>query len=552
MTWNALFAFEAKCGLGNPYALDRFGSTGARGIMLARVAVWAALRDRFDVAYGLTAGQITTVTDGAPLVVGEAGLARLGRCASRSDLEGFLESKSGEWWPAISGLSEWWGIRMRADVGVTSILQNSKSNQRDMARLAVVLWHMGEGNPLAEARGLHEWIEASSQILGAEDRPSSKWAMAQAAAGRWQDLMDSPTWGNELPPLPTQQASEEESGIYTFPGRGTVSEYQNRALTLRSRALNQSFEAYLASSPAGSYPLIQAKQFAPEAVDRDDLFAAALRGYHEALIRYSPIVTPTMSMWDVSADERNKDAKIGQATLFAEDSAARRTEWDGVVYVPSRFAAFAADTYMRKYLIQAAQSLKTISPGQEAEDEVSVEGEDIRGNSPHIFSLDQMVTENRSVYDYLPDDRREEEGTYDPDARELGDGEDEVVVGLADLREASAPSEILAHKFDTMIGALEKKGRLRSARTLVGVANMNVPKTQMFRVLERDLQDVFGDSRMVREYLSIVRTASSLVGTYRKAGLQDYTPELGRSRGEAIVDAVTHAAEQRGTGGRGP
>lgn len=101
----ASFASKAK----SAYDESMYGEI-PKELALSRLAVWGAIRDIHKVETVLTDGQITTVIDAAPAIVGGAGLEKLKRVSSHEEMSEFISNDTKDYGPGIMAAAQLWSL----------------------------------------------------------------------------------------------------------------------------------------------------------------------------------------------------------------------------------------------------------------------------------------------------------------------------------------------------------------------------------------------------------------------------------------------------------
>lgn len=381
----ALAAFAAKNEAWDLFSAQRFDAGLPKEIALSRVAVWSAVVDHFEIQYALTAGQITTIVDAAPLIVGDSGRESLAAATSLSDLSAFVDEKAASWWDGISAAKEWWSLSTEVGTkAVNGFLRDSRASDVEAATLALVSWHQKSGDfddldqsssPLP-ARRLYSLIRSEAANLAGSEASECRGLMSAVALGLSGQI--EPTFAIHsaqvgMTALDVSAEFGRGSGKGAFLGATTSAEVRARRIDLVPRKTDQTLDSFFDASPMGSYVGVQARRWAARAApaDRDDIYSACLAGYHRAMIEYSPIFTPGVSTTDVvrlkkavQSEQEQQAARKEKAqwTLFELETdekpklpATPEQIADDLLgphkpYNATRFAAYASTTWMFNYV----------------------------------------------------------------------------------------------------------------------------------------------------------------------------------------------------------
>ena len=144
----ALQAFEEKCGIGNLFSEGHFSAEKlSKARALSRVALWTAVRDVHKCAEAMTPGQIATVCDAAPMIIGEKDMATLEKMDKLFDLHTFVSSKAKGWEHGIVVCAQIWSLEHCAHGKVRKdLFYNSKLTDDDLAYAALSAHYLARGD----------------------------------------------------------------------------------------------------------------------------------------------------------------------------------------------------------------------------------------------------------------------------------------------------------------------------------------------------------------------------------------------------------------------
>lgn len=362
----ALLAFREKNGIGDMFGAHRFTLDFPKDVALSRVCVWSAVNDYFAISSGLTAGQITTITDSAPMIGPDAlkelrtlgdGVQNRNKCLGL--MRDFIQERAEGWWTGISAAAQTWSLYSAAGADPKNLMRNSKFEKMDAIRLGVVAWHQLSGdisresnwNPTALLSRIEGAVEAIAEKSNSDKM--ARWIAERCVAGGYDEVAAWNVVGDFIAANPreatVQAAKGRALGKYAFLGSRTPDDY--KALVWdRSRPADMDLSEFMEALPGTSFPAIVAKHWGKSSpLDiQEDLLAASLEGYSEGMGKYSPIVTPDVTRTDVAKITGGTTLRFFEADSYADEEEA----FGQPVYEPSRFAGYVKDTWMAKRIRQ--------------------------------------------------------------------------------------------------------------------------------------------------------------------------------------------------------
>jgi hypothetical protein len=634
----ALVAFMKKCGVADPFAEERFCGYLPKPVAMARVAVWSAISDKYRLTHAFTAGQITTIVDAAPVIVGKPRMDELDKVTNIEGVASIVDAHHKSWWKGISAAAQWWSLRMAVGSNdLTSSMRNSGIEDHEAAALALTAWHQEAGHihpDMGNARTSEYSIEAlvarirhGARVLAErpDKRASTIMDMTWNGKIEWvAGLMDVADFEREHIPsnLPVEP-KKENVGLYAFVGPRSITDYESLSLGNNSRGANESLEGFLQRTPMGSFVAIQASKWLKSLPDSeaDGIYAAALTGYQQALEFYSPIITPNVSITDVARVAKMEQLEAAKSCggvqmdlgiVPAAEPKSRSQIVEQLLgelepYVASRFAAFAADTWMFKALQMESKSahlivneeavalrkrLETLAMQYEANglsrekalklassDLLVIEreeaGADVTAAEDHYLasliegaeeslrrgqrvSLDAKVGDGETeAYNFYPEDMRQDLSEFDPEASPYyAEPEPAVPFAVGEMdpdRDGHVVS--FASRYQKLHDTLAKKGKNRGVQVLAGLAKAQTPTVERLRQAIDDIRETFGVTEATTAYVRMLRVAVAHVYRGKKLNvLSDGASDMFKGVGESIVENVYKTAvttREKSSGGDG-
>jgi hypothetical protein len=339
----ALTAFRNKCAPGlfdsRRFNASNDGPGFTKGAALSRVAVWSAINDILNLSHSLTPGQVATIVDASPIIVGAESMAILSRTAHLSELDQEVRSKSFNWVPGIIAYSQLWSVARAADVDLPKdFLLNSKiepAHYPQAALLAAVV-SSGVHNTVCP-NALHQALATGSEFCQSVPQDlvdaarDGNWGFLKASA---QSQGIASRIERALPPV----APPLRNGTGSFLGASTLSDLYD--LCRARPGKTHSTAELLARTPFGLHALFVTKRIIGMNPD-DDLMGAAIQGVNRAWETFCPIIIPQQTITQAKS-KQGKDMFAEQAEFGLE----------GKKYQGSRLPT-AVDIWIRKYVQEA-------------------------------------------------------------------------------------------------------------------------------------------------------------------------------------------------------
>ena len=337
----ALEAFAAKCGPKvDLFRDDRFSIGLQKATALSRVVVWSALKEKFDLLVSVTPGQVATIVDAAPIIVGKTQRAQLASVLSLEQLDEFIRINASKWAPAIVAFSQFWSLhRLAHDKPPANWLANSTFTIHDVAAATIGCAIVAEGlHERLAPEAILECIDAGSELTQtlvkmasqADPCPDPKTHQERAATflslgieGRWTEVVHGRLSEPYL--AAAEKADFEYRGISREPVPGAFLGPKNlpelRQLTNPAGCRREDSVAFFRRMPFFNY--IYQTVCRLTAVIDEDVVMSAVSGCHRAWETYSPIVIPGLSVTEVKKRSRGTKENIPLAAndLFREDNA---------------------------------------------------------------------------------------------------------------------------------------------------------------------------------------------------------------------------------------
>jgi hypothetical protein len=336
----SLTAFKNKCGTGL-FDSIRFNATNdglglTKGAALSRVALWSAINDILNLTHSLTPGQVATIVDASPIIVGPESVTRLSGASQLSDMDDEVRSQCFKWVPGIVCYSQLWSVARAANVDLPNdYLLNSRiepAHYPQAALLAAVVFS-GVHNTVCP-NALHQALAIGSEYCRSVPRDlvdaaiDGNWGFLKASA--LSQEIASKIEGTLPPPDPALR-----QGTGAFLGPASLSDLY--ALCRGRPGKTHSTAELLAHTPFGLHTVFVAKRITGMNPD-DDLMGAAIQGVNRAWETFCPIIIPQQSITQAKS-KQGKDIYAEQAEFSLE----------GKKYQGSRLPT-AVDIWVRKYV----------------------------------------------------------------------------------------------------------------------------------------------------------------------------------------------------------
>lgn len=399
----ALESFVQKCGIGNLFAPARF-SQPPKGPALAREAVWAACLEPglLDVSTAMTPGQIATVCDAAPAIIGDQDLLKLEACQNLREFEDFIVKNHSNWETGVVVASQTWSVFHVATGNVPKdLFYNSNLQDRDYAILGIVSQCLDRNtlnnNPFAVYRLISGDLPDKIALTADkgqynenpqtdEDRAATFIALCRGGSfdlasrcivvdfqkeldgaetdllavrarvmevAKKEDVITEDLTTEECEDIALVEAMQQprsRGGNNGFIGIHSIEEMRTLSFSaFTNRNSDDSFVDCLRRTPVGHAVIREASKYAATGnVPDDDLLCAGIKGYYDALNHYSAIITPKVSMTKVKSD-----LAYGEMLPDFEDSRI-------LPYTCSRFPNTYSDSWGMKALLLAAQDKQLV------------------------------------------------------------------------------------------------------------------------------------------------------------------------------------------------
>jgi len=152
-TLTSIGGFRAKCEkasfaatANSPYD-DIMYRDIPKDLALSRLAVWGAIVDVHKAHNVLTDGQITTVIDASPAIVGLSGLAQLREVATHEQMGAFIESQSPTYGPGIMAAAQLWSLfHLASRTWPDHLFRDSVITDEGAALLGLTAMHLQAGD----------------------------------------------------------------------------------------------------------------------------------------------------------------------------------------------------------------------------------------------------------------------------------------------------------------------------------------------------------------------------------------------------------------------
>jgi hypothetical protein len=339
----SLIAFRNKCSPGLfdsvHFTTKNDGLGFTKETALARVAVWSAIHDVFQLSHCLTPGQVATIVDASPIIAGPESMACFSKVRHLAELDSAVRAQNPKWVLGIVAYSQLWSIARAANVDLPGdYLLNSKVQDEHYPQAALL--------SAAVAGGVHTKL-CPQALNNALSLGSS---FCQAVPENLQEAARNGDWGflrstaqsqdlaflleQSLPPVdPTLR-----QGRGPFLGPASLGELYSLCRAPSSKT--HSTRELLSQTPFGLHAMIAAKRFTGMTPD-DDIMGAAIQGVHRAWDTYSPIVIPKQTINQTKAQFIG-DGSIEQGELG----------FDGKKYQGTRLQT-SVEVWVRKHVQEA-------------------------------------------------------------------------------------------------------------------------------------------------------------------------------------------------------
>lgn len=337
----AITAFGAKCGVEKDlfkderFASDVNASGVSKGAGLARVAVWSAIKDVLQVHMCLTPGQVATIVDGAPIVVGESGLKELSECNSLQALSDFTREKAPDWSEAVVGLAQIWSLNRYVEGNTPDdYLYNSQFGPEHVAQVALAASFSRTGmmdsrNPAAMLDLLDTKTGLPAQLLerakggtvGSRpetDADKAATALHLAKDGQFDVLTSSgllePTRIEANQFLAANSKRECACNQGAFLGTRNLSELRN--LGMQTPQAQETIESWFRSTPSGYYISLLTSNYDVEGTMSSELAMAGMQALSRSWDTFSPLFLAGQSITKVRQLQRT--ASDPQIDFFSD------------------------------------------------------------------------------------------------------------------------------------------------------------------------------------------------------------------------------------------
>lgn len=344
VSFDAIEAFRRKTGQDVQNLPAIWFRDVKKPVALARLALWTAISDVWKCSHDMSAGQIDTVIDLSPLIVGNETLKELGDVKAVEGIIPIVKKNADDWeFPAVAA-AQLWSLGTAANGKFPSeLFRNSACSDADLAMLGAMATCVRSDRHLAHhPHALWTALQTNSLAPKEEALNALRNGAFEAFAytGAAQDMVE------QLDKTVDRIGTKAD----TYPGAFLGPKDLNQIRSLyRPRLAKEELVGYLYNVPYGQYVVAVSRRYANHNKQLSDLVSAGLDGYERALQTYSPLFRPDVSVHD-AAPKNGRPNDLSLFERFAVDAGDAGSEKD--VLSCARFSGYAKGTYMHKALVK--------------------------------------------------------------------------------------------------------------------------------------------------------------------------------------------------------